>query len=139
MCSRPKFHALFESATAVVPYSMVFALSGFDHRWRESTLSRGPAFGVGGRGMYRAIIPSISPALHHVLSLGGLRSAFGAETRFVDRFKVETNPPRNQVSSAAHRDMKRRAMALFYDFIRLQITVCVHVSTLLSVICIQVT
>ena len=118
---------------------MVFALLGIDHRGRESTLPREPVFDVGARGMYRPIIPSISPALHHILSLGGLRSAFGAETGLVNVFKVETNPSRNQVSSAAHRDMKRKAMTLFYDFIRLRITVWVHISTLLSVNLIQET
>ena len=86
MCSRSEFHALFEYATAAVPYSMVFALSGFDRRGREFTLSRGPAFGVGARGMYWPIIPPLSHALYCVLSLDGLRTAFGTETRFVDGF-----------------------------------------------------
>mmetsp|Transcript_14150 Transcript_14150/g.32111 ORF Transcript_14150/g.32111 Transcript_14150/m.32111 type:complete len:116 (-) Transcript_14150:290-637(-) len=89
--------------------------------------------------MYRPIVTPPSPTLHHVLSLVGFRSAFRAKTRFVDGFRDETNPPRNQVSSAAHRDMKRRIMPLLYDFIWLQTTVEVLISTLFSVICIQVT
>ena len=35
--------------------------------------------------------------------------------------------------------MERKAMTLFYDFIRLRITVWVHISTLLSVNLIQET
>ncbi|EJK73905.1 hypothetical protein THAOC_04452 [Thalassiosira oceanica] len=116
MCSRPEFHALFESSTAADQDPAVFALSGVDRGGREFTLPRGPAFDVGARGIYRPIIPPPSPTMNHVLYLDGFRSAFGAETRFVDGFKVETIPPRNLVSSAAHRDMKRRDMALFYDF-----------------------
>ena len=139
MFSRPKFYALFESATAVVPYLTVFAHLGFDHRGRESTLPRGPAVDDEDRGLYRLIQPPPSTAGRRVLSLDGFRSASCAETRLVDGFKVETNQPRNQVSSATHRDMGRRAMSLCYDFIRLQITVWVHISTLLNVICIQVT
>ncbi|EJK68969.1 hypothetical protein THAOC_09821 [Thalassiosira oceanica] len=120
MFSRPEFHALFESSTAADQDPAVFALSGVDRRGREFTLPRGPAFDVGARGMYRPIIPPPSHALHCVIFLDGLRTAFGTETRFVDGYKVETNPPQNYVSSAAHRDMKRRDMALFYDFVMLR-------------------
>ncbi|EJK65003.1 hypothetical protein THAOC_14199 [Thalassiosira oceanica] len=82
MFSGSEFHARFESATAVVPHLMVFALSvsGFNLRGRESTLPQGPAFDVGARGMYRPIIPPMSHALQYVLSLDGLRTAFGTET-----------------------------------------------------------
>ncbi|EJK59315.1 hypothetical protein THAOC_20480 [Thalassiosira oceanica] len=115
MCPRPDFDALHESATAVARNLTDFTLSSFDHRGRGSTLLRGPTIEIIGRGMYRPIIPPISPRLSRLSFLEGFLSSFRAKTRLVDGFRVETNPPRNQVSSAAHRDIKRRAMTLFYD------------------------
>ncbi|EJK76417.1 hypothetical protein THAOC_01820, partial [Thalassiosira oceanica] len=91
MCSRPEFHALFESSTAADQDPAVFTLSGVDRGGREFTLPRGPAFDVGTRGIYRPIIPPPLHALHCVLSLDGLRTAFGTETRSVDGFKHVLN------------------------------------------------